>query len=232
MRFLYLVCLPAIFAFDGCVSGSGSADRQDSVKNDSDVPPNPRKTYYDTVIRTDFLGLIHMELYHDGRLLDQQIFGQPAHDTTYYTDGCVESVTDRPSAPSDYEETYKHYYHKHILKSEGKVYFFDGLGGSKRKVNDYDSTAGKMTSTWENNDYLPAGGRSGLDNCSIITTTTYFPNGKPDSITSVDYKYEGVSYCPCGTWEYYDSTGKLLHIKKFKKCGDGETDCVQDTVSH
>lgn len=180
---------------------------------------------YDTIITVDAYGRVEIIFRKNDTVIQHLVYHNPNYDTTFYPDGCVYLIVERDH--DEYEEKYYLYDHEHILREETTIYVFDGMGGTEAKRLYYDTT-GKLIREEYNLDYLPDGAQTTLDLCGTVTTSTYFPNGNVDSIYSKDLHYEGLRYCPCGDWKYYDTAGQLLRTVKYKKCGDGETDCYYE----
>lgn len=228
MRIVQFSGLVSLLLLSSC--GTPGVDRYssaDTMEKDSVVKdPHP---LYDTIVKWDKYGNFSREFRRNDTLLKRVVYENPSSDTEYYPDGCIQFIEDFGRQGDQYQSTYKYYYHKHVLASDARIYSTDGMGGSVQGVDFYDSATGRRTESRYNKDYMPADARDHLDLCGSIYTTRYWPNGRDSSVESVDYHYEGLMYCPCGTWEYYDSTGKKIRTQKFKKCGDGETDCADDT---
>lgn len=183
--------------------------------------------HFDTLITVNAHGHVEIEFRENDTVTQHLVYILPDYDTAYYPDGCIKAVLlhgcqDRQG----FEEKYFKYDHDGILRLKYTEYHHDVMGGSRGNYEMYDTT-GKLIREEYHKDYMPEDAIGHLDLCGVVSTKYYDPNGRVDSITHGDYHYEGGMYCPCGDWQYFDTTGKLLRTVKYKKCGDGKTDCLE-----
>ncbi len=218
-RLLFTAIIVAVFSCGDSRNSPADSFSVDSVN----VVATP-KVHYDTIFSFSVYGDAEIQLYRNDTLVRSLDYNKADADTTFYGDGCIETITKRGFR--DYEEKYYVYDHDKLLRREYTLYDHDGLGGTDGLEVIYDSLGRLLIETY-NKDYLPDDTHGHLKICGTVTTKYYYPNGKLDSVTQADVHYEGLGYCPCGTWKYYDTIGKLIRTVKYKKCGDGKTDCEQ-----
>lgn len=196
-----------------------------AVNSDSDSIPikDSAIVVYDTSYHIDGNHTLMMEIRRNDSLTSRSVYRNES-DTLYYSDGCIKEVD--LGHTEDFERMYFLYGHDKILRFKYTSYSRDGMGGEVADRWYYDTT-GILIRQEYNKDYMPPDAEGHLDVCGVITTTEYFPNGKVKSIKKTDNHYEGGYYCPCGSWEYFDSGGAIIRKENYQKCGEGNTDCEE-----
>lgn len=174
---------------------------------------------YDTLYYYRMYHLI-MEIHRNDTLISKTVMEEKS-DTLFSPGGQVASVHESPLFGNT--EKYTDYYTNGKVRSRYECFDRDGMGGTTSEFSYYDSI-GNLDSVISNKDYMPPGSQDHLSVCGVVTYR-YFKNGKLYLVKKYDEHYEGCYRCPCGTWEYYDTNGKLLKKDRFKNCGDGKTDC-------
>lgn len=221
----YRTLIPA-FTFLLLSCGSEGASSPDSVNRNPAAIDSSSADRYDTSITISRYGGVEIVIRKNDTLFEKLKYNDPDYDTTFYSDGGVKEIAIK-RIYATHREQYFRYDHDDILRYKYTLYSLDGMGGSEAERLFYDTT-GLLITKEINRDYMPVDAQGHLDICGVVTTTTYYSNGQPQSIEITDHHYEGLTWCPCGTWEYFDSAGRVIRTERYKKCGDGKTDCVED----
>ncbi len=195
-------------------------DDGESQMIDTTTTSELRKDSIDTLYRFDGYQRIILEIRKHGQLVSTREF-RISEEKRFDSNSALE--WSHEYLRGNEQENYKSYYPNGKVSQNHYVYSRDAMGGTQGERIYYDSI-GNLDSVLTNVDYIPEGATGHLDICGTVTSR-YYVHGILQRVTRYDIKYEALSQCPCGSWEYYDSTGKLLRTEKYKTCGDGKTDC-------
>lgn len=189
----------------------------DSGKPDSETVAEKM----DTMFRYSPYGILEMECRRNDSVIELMLF-ESTSDTFYYPNGNVSHVVVGPSP--DFDSKHYYYYMNGQLARVSEQGIPFGCGNTVGEELNYDST-GILLSKTEFDHFLPDSAYGCHDTRTIMTTTEYYPNKKPQLIKQMVTAYEAGVECPCGTWEYYDESGSLIKTGKYPPCRESNLDC-------
>ncbi len=217
MKNILAIIIPAIFAAS-CSSTPQDAANADSVA-DTAATVRIEDHYFDTVYEVG--GNLIVEIRSNDTVLSRSVYERQS-DTFYYPNGAIRHVVAGPSA--DFDAVHYEYYMNGQLKEKRQQGTSFGCGNAVGEELHYDST-GILLSKTEFDHFLPDSAYGCHDTRTIMTTTEYYPNKKPQLIKRMVTAYEAGIECPCGTWEYYNESGLLIKTVKYSACKKSNLDC-------
>lgn len=193
------------------VENIGYLSAADSIPSPSNE--NWSKYKYISVIKKVRNGLILSERYLSWESLEDCVAGRNDEyiiRKDYYKDNSYQITKYTDDGTIDWL-----YYPNGQLQSYGANKSLYGGNFSTFDIR-YDSLGHKIEETsWEH--LYPEWGDSYNNTFSVATTQEYYLNGKLKSLTKMKSFAESDGY-RCGTWIYYDESGRILKTEKYGNC--------------